>query len=257
MSMGATNVPAPGVPEQMTVAAARFFASDWESTSFIEFFIDLQLRVSEDAQASLGRTLARLKDHGRFALQMTFLRSVDSYFSYLGEVDAAVESSRLVKPLMGLSQESGSIRKGVPIDAGDQFFPALSHGNVRQLSRLFFAATSVELLTDEADIARLTRMISIRNLIAHGRTFASDELVPLLDETVSVGGLGLRWKDIRGDLDYLRSSVVRIDNEVSERWQLERPIAQASLFAAIAAAAKLEPGENLSGGDSAPKHLKS
>lgn len=246
-------MPASGVPEQMTFAAARFFASDWESTSFIEFFIDLQLRVSEDAQSSLGRTVERLRDHARFALQMTFLRSVDSFLSYLGEVEAAVKASRVARPLAGLVPEASSLPLGVPVDAGDQFFPALSHGNVRKLDRLFSAATAVDLFVDEGEIARLGRMVSIRNLVAHGRTFASDELAPLVDETVSVGGLGLRWKDVRADLDYLRSAVARIDTEISEKWHLEQPVSQANLFAAIAAAAKVGGSNDESGSGSVPE----
>lgn len=239
----------------MTLAAARFFAADWESTSFIEFFVDLQLRVAEDAHASLGRTLERLKDHARFALQMTFLRSVDSYLSYLGEIAAAVSASRQ-KPLGGLIDADSSIFHGVPVDAGDQFFPALSHGNVRRLGRLFSSATAVDLFADEDEIVRLTRLVSVRNLVAHGRTFASDELAPLVDETVSVGGLGLRWKDIRMDLDYLRASVARIDEEAAARWHLERPILQGALFAAIAEAAKVG-GDAESHQPASPKGLSS
>src|SRR5262245_39718589 len=127
MAMRDASTPTPQIPERMTLAAARFFASDWESSSFIEFFVDLQLRVAEDAEAGIGRTLDRLKDHSRFALQLVLLRSVDSYLSYLGEVVAAIRSSRSSGPwenLLGVRNASG---KQVPIDAGEQFLPALTH----------------------------------------------------------------------------------------------------------------------------------
>lgn len=240
---------------EMTLAAGRFFAADWESASFIEFFVDLQLRVADDAQAGVGRTVARLRDHSRFALQVTLLRSVDSYLAYLGEIEAAVLESRRNGPLVDLLDGIGSRGSGVPSDAGERFLPALTHGNILQLGRLFTQSTQIDLFGDKDDVAILTRLVSIRNLVAHGRTFGSDELASLVDETVSVGGLGLRLREVRSDFDYLRSSVVRIDDEVAAKWHLPRPISRDSLFAAIAAASKADVEDETSAEDLPQKWL--
>lgn len=226
-----------GIPSEMTLAGARFFASDWEASSFIEFFVDLQLRVASDSQERVGRTLARLGDHSRFALQVMLMRSVDSFVSYLGEIEAATLAKRQNGPWTELHLDALSTPGSVPIDVGERFLSPLSHGNVRQLDRLFCEATGVEVFTSGDDVAIFSRLVSIRNLIAHGRTFASDSLASLVDETASVGGLGLRWKDVRNDLGFLRATVFRIEHEVVERWHIPCPVTSEQLFAAISEAA--------------------
>lgn len=256
MTMARSSNPTARLPEHMTFASARYFAADWESSSFIEFFVDLQLRVSDDAQAAVGRTLERLRDHSRFALQLVLLRSVDSYLSYLGEVMAAVGSKHSSGPLERFLSTKVHGAPRIPVDAGDQFLPALTHGNVRKLGRLFVDATDVDLFDDADDIAILARLISIRNLVAHGRTFASDELPALVEETASVGGLGLRWQDIRDDLDRLSSSVARIDIEVADKWTLDRPVSRDIFFRAIAAASKADVSIDEVGDDPISKWLR-
>jgi len=236
------------MPGRMTRASARFFAADWEGQSFLEFFVDLQLRVAEDASGGAGRTVARLADHARFALQLTLVRSVDSFVAYLAEIARDVTAVRTTSPWQSvLASHDGPTQKGplrsngpldasVPVDVSVMYVTTLAHGNVRLLGRQFEQATDIRLFTTADDVERLSRLSSLRNLIVHGRTFASDELVALIDESASVGGLGLRLASVREDLWFLYMAVVRIDESVASRWDIERPITSEQLFEAISAA---------------------
>jgi hypothetical protein len=241
-----------GMPEEMSRACARFFAADWEALSFLEFFVDLQLRVADDPTGSVGRTLARLGDHARFALQITLVRSVDSFVAYLAEITEYVAHARHRSTLSQLLEAQGGSEgnhkntrldcigawdQRIPVDLTAKYAVTLVHGNVRQLARQFEEATETTLFRTEDELERFSRLSSLRNLIAHGRTFASDDLSVIVAETTSVGGLGLRLSSLREDLECLRVVVVRIDQSAAERWNIERPITSARLFEAIGAAA--------------------
>jgi hypothetical protein len=247
-----------GMPEEMSRACARFFAADWEALSFLEFFVDLQLRVADDPTGSVGRTLARLGDHARFALQITLVRSVDSFVAYLAEITEYVAHTRHTSTLSQLLKAQGKAQGGsqgsdkgererldcigtwdqrIPVDLTAKYAVTLVHGNVRQLARQFEEATETTLFQTEDELERFSRLSSLRNLIAQGRTFASDDLSVIVAETTSVGGLGLRLSSFREDLECLRVVVVRIDRSAAERWNIARPITSARLFEAIGAAA--------------------
>jgi hypothetical protein len=234
----------------MTRACARFFAADWEASSFLEFFVDLQLRVSEDARDGAGRTLARLADHARFALQLTLVRSVDSFVAYLAEVALVVSTKRnteswhdLVAKHDAKPGESWAFREqnssSVPVDVSLEYATSLAYGNVRQLDQLFVSATRISLFENPEELQRVARLSSLRNLIAHGRIFASDDLVALVDETASVSGLMLDLKGFRKDLDFLRVVVARVDRAASTAWHLELPVSREELFDAISKASVL------------------
>jgi hypothetical protein len=236
----------PAIPERMSFACARFFAADWEATSFLEFFVDLNLRVSEDPSGGVGRTGARLADHARFALQLTLVRSMDSFVAYLAEVALVVSTKRsssswsLLWTVDALKERDGpselNAREGVPVDLSLEYVATLAHGNVRLLDRLFAEATDIKLFATPEDLERISRLASLRNLIAHGRVFAAEDLAALVEETASVGGLGLRLVTFREDLAFLRSSVARVDECSAQLWNIDRPITSDRLFEAISSA---------------------
>lgn len=217
----------------MSVACARYFAADWEAASFLEFFVDLQGRVAAE-QGSAGRTLARLRDHARFALQMTLVRSVDSFFSYVAEAEQLATTSRAATPLGLVAQLLGS---PLGSDALIRNERALSHGNVRQLDRHFAEATSVHLFQTPDEIERASQLVVLRNFVAHGRTFASDDLAALVNDATSVGGIGLKLSAVRAELECLRSWVARTDSALADSSKLPQPITSLQLFEAIARAA--------------------
>ncbi len=70
----------------------------WSGMSFLEFCVDLRARVADNRHASAGGTSARLRDHSRFALQMTLVRSVDSFFAYVAEAEQLVRRTRGAMP---------------------------------------------------------------------------------------------------------------------------------------------------------------
>ncbi len=236
----------------MTRACARFFAADWEALSFLEFFVDLQLRVAEDPSGGAGRTTERLADHSRFALQLTLVRSVDSYVAYLAEIAGVVANARRSSAwqgaliAQGLTKPNGPLgpnapwgsseSSSVPVDVGLRWVATLAHGNIRRFDRLFADVTDIQLFTMPDELERIGRLASLRNLIAHGRIFAADDLAALVDETASVAGLGLRLVTFREDLKFLRVSVARVDESVASLWGIERPITSEQLFNAISAA---------------------
>jgi hypothetical protein len=220
----------PAVPDQMSVPCARFFAADWEAESFLEFFVDLQSRVATD-QAPAGRTVARLQDHARFALQMTVVRSVDSFFAYVADAEQLVAAARGASPL-NLLIELGN--PSVVSDALMRNERSLAYGNVRQLDRYFAEATSVPLFQHADEIERASRLVVLRNFIAHGRTFAADDLAALVSDATSVGGIGLKLSSVRQDLQALRIWVARIDAALADKWSLTRPVTNEELFDAIA-----------------------
>jgi hypothetical protein len=225
------------MPDRMTVACARFFAADWEASSFLEFFVDLRLRVSEERGTGLGRTSQRLTDHSKFALQLTLLRSVDSYLAYLAEVGdivAAPTDRRYLAVRIGWDCKSSS---GVPADVGSEYWAALARNNVRLLHRLFSEKSGVGLFSTSEEMTRIERLVVLRNLIAHGRMFAADDLAKLVDETVSVREAGLRLRSFQDDLHFLRRSVASIDDATALRWGLDRPVERETLFRTLQSAA--------------------
>jgi hypothetical protein len=231
----------------MSRPCARFFAADWEASSFLEFFVDLQLRVAEDPRGGVGRTIARLSDHARFALQLTLVRSVDSFIASLAELTLLVKSGRKSVPWHELvcdKAAEGHDRHplwrrwdvSIPVDLGSDYATYLAYGNVRQLDRLFVEETEIPLFVDQDELERISRLSSLRNLIAHGRIFAAEDLTELVEETASVTGLRLDLKDLRSDLDLLRIVISRVDSEAAVAWHIERPITSAQLFEAISKA---------------------
>jgi len=260
----------PAIPERMSVACARFFAADWEATSFLEFFVDLNLRVSDDPAGAVGRTLARLADHARFALQLTLVRSMDSFVAYLAEIALAISTKRRSSPWQlvwttGIPKEQGGPpeltgprEQGVPVDIGLEYVATLAHGNVRLLDRLFAETTDIKLFTTREDLERISRLVSLRNLISHGRVFAAENLAELVEETASVGGLGLRLGTFREDLAFLRASVARVDTSGVQLWDIERPVTSERLFEAISAASANSSGlwAAPGSGGAAPKPVK-
>lgn len=252
----------PAIPEHMSFACARFFAADWEATSFLEFFVDLNLRVSEDPAGSVGRTVARLADHARFALQLTLVRSMDSFVAYLAEIALLVSTKRRSSPWQSMWTADAlkgrgrpldlNVREGVPVDIGLEYVATLAHGNVRLLDRLFAEATDMKLFAASEDLERISRLASLRNLIAHGRVFAAEDLAALVEETASVGGLGLRLVTFREDLAFLRSSVARVDQSSAQLWNIDRPITSDRLFEAIALASATSSGSFTAHGPNEP-----
>jgi hypothetical protein len=240
----------PAIPERMTVPSARFFAADWEAASFLEFFVDVQLRVSEDVASGAGRTVDRLADHARFALQLTLLRTVDSFVSYLAELSRAVEMRRsgpawceVVEAHPGATARGYdsllSATPGVPADVGLGFEESLARGNLYRLGREFYAATLITLFESSGEVERVSRLSAMRNLVAHGRIFAAQDLAELVDETESVRGLNLSLRGFREDLDLLRAIVARVDNAAATRWSVETPVSSTQLFDAISRASAL------------------
>ena len=109
----------------------------------------------------------------------------------------------------------------------------MAFGNVRQLDRLFERATDIPLFADQSELERIGRLSALRNLIAHGRIFAAEELALLIDETASVTGLRLELKTFRDDLDFLRIVVKRVDEAASTTRHIERPVLADWLFEAV------------------------
>jgi hypothetical protein len=232
------------IPAYMSRPCARFFAADWEAMSFLEFFVDLQLRVSEDSSDGAGRTLTRLSDHARFALQLTLLRSVDSFVAYVAELALLVTSRRQASPWRDVVSDENELHAGggmfreprhsaVPVDVSLQYATTLAYGNVRQLDRLFESATDIPLFMGLGELERVSRLSSLRNLIAHGRIFAAEDLAVLVDETASVRDLKLNLKAFREDLDFLRVVVARADDAAAVAWRIERPVTSEQIFEAI------------------------
>ncbi len=213
--------------------------------------MDLRLRVAEDGAGRAGRTEGRLADHARFALQLTLVRSVDSFVAYLAELVLVVLAHRRSESLHELlsftssrnardsfhADELSKIR--VPSDVGLEYATLLAYGNVGRLNHDFRAATALPLFEVSDELDRIARLSSLRNLIAHGRIFAAEDLASLVDETASVEGLRLNLKSVREDLDFLRVVVARVDDEAAARWQVERPVSSEQLFDAIGRAAGL------------------
>lgn len=243
------------MPERMTPASARYFAADWEATSFLEFFVDLQLRVGEDQRDAAGRTLARLTDHARFALQMTLVRAIDSFVAYLAEIANQISNTRsypvlarlIASPGWGSNEQRLPARLGadvashVPIELGAKYAAILVHGNVLQLAQEFESETDIPLFLSDDEIERVSRLSTLRNLISHGRTFASEELGAIVAETISVAGLGITLRSCRDDLEGLRVIVVRIDSCAMTKWGIEAPFTSSQLFEAISVASRRTP----------------
>jgi hypothetical protein len=222
----------------MSVPCARYFAADWEASSFLEFFIDLQARVAEDPYTPAGRTLGRLRDHSRFALQMTLVRAVDSFFAYVAEAEQTARTARGGAPWESVIAGVG--RPPAPFD-GDALIRnerSLAYGNVRQLDRFFAQATNVHVFETADEIDRASRLVVLRNFIAHGRTFAADDLASLIDGAATVGGIGLKLSAVRDEFWSLRSWVARTDTALAAAWGIDRPITSGQLFETIARVAR-------------------
>src|ERR1700734_758279 len=82
------------LPELMSVACARFFASDWELSSLLEFVADLRLRAAEELRRSFAIATRRLGDHLVLTLQIAVVRSTENYFAYLRDVRQAIDLAR-------------------------------------------------------------------------------------------------------------------------------------------------------------------
>jgi hypothetical protein len=218
----------------MSIPCARYFAADWEASSFLEFFVDLQGRVAEDPHTSAGRTLARLRDHSRFALQMTVVRSVDSFFAYVAEAEETVRAARSGVPWQFETGITGQPTADFGRAALIRNERSLAYGNVRQLDRFFSDATHIHLFETAEEVERAARLVVLRNFIAHGRTFAADDLASLVNDATSVGGIGLRLAAVRHELTCLRGWVARTDAALAARWDIDRPITSAQLFETIA-----------------------
>jgi hypothetical protein len=88
------------------------------------------------------------------------------------------------------------------------------------------------------EIERASRLVTLRNLIAHGRTFAADDLASLVNDATSVGGIGLKLSAVREDVACLREWVVRTDAAIAATWAIDRPITSDQLFETIARVAR-------------------
>ncbi len=173
---------------------------------------------------------------------------MDSFVAYLAEIALVITTKRrssswqllwttkALKEGDGPSALTAPREQGVPVDLGLEYVATLAHGNVRLLDRLFAEATDIKLFATSEDLERISRLASLRNLIAHGRVFAAEDLAALVEETASVGGLGLRLATFREDLAFLRSSVARVDESSAQLWDIERPITSDRLFEAISSA---------------------
>ena len=233
-------------PELMSVACARFFASDWELSSLLEFLGDLRLRAADALAQSVGVVARRLSDHLILVLQLVVVRSTDNYFAYLRDVRESIEQARTGSPehfsIVVTGWESVRLHATEPTMRSDldTFANALSTSSAVKLASAFFDATGLGLFESTDDADTLSRLLAVRNVVSHNRTLASRAFSELLDDVPSAE-LGVDWKRVRADLLFLRRSVRRIDDQAALKWSIDRPITRSSFVKTCRHAAMGEP----------------
>lgn len=234
------------LPELMSVACARFFASDWELASLLEFLGDLRLRAAEALAQALDVVSRRLSDHLTLVLQIVVVRSTDNYFAYLRDVRQSIDLARAgSQHHLSLVFDAGELRLGSNPEsrAGldvDSFAGALRVSSAIKLSNAFSEHTGFGLFESRDEADTLSRLLAVRNVVSHNRTLASRAFSELVDDAPS-SDLGVDWKRVRSDLLFLRTSVRRIDYQAWVEWKIDRPVTRAAFVDACQHATRGEP----------------
>ena len=165
------------LPELMSVACARFFASDWELSSLLEFLADLRLRAAEALARSLDIVAQRLSDHLTLVLQVVVVRSTDNYFAYLRDVRQSIDLVRAgSQQQVSIFINAGdSVRLSATPEPTedlvvDSFANALRFSSAVKLSSAFSDATGIGLFGSAEEADTLARLLAVRNVVSHNRT---------------------------------------------------------------------------------------
>jgi hypothetical protein len=226
----------------MTVAGARFFASDWELSSFHEFFVDLALRAQRDLMDEVQRE--RLRSHAQLALQTLVVRITENFIAFLDEIEALIRRSQLgqdsVARLFVLSATLPPTDEDMlerrPAELRTELW---RHGNSWRLSDDFSERTEVRLFRSSDEAERLARLVTIRNVIQHNRAIVTPSLAAVLHGAAGrEGELQLQYRSVKDDLGVLRMVVARTDLDVAARWKLLTPVDRQSFYDAIQSAIK-------------------
>jgi hypothetical protein len=222
----------------MSVACARYFASDWELASLVEFLGDLRLRAADALNDAGLSTVERLSAHLALALQTYLVRSMDNYVAYLRDVLTEINALR-DEPLPIVILDETHVAKTATGNLADleddAFADALRISSALKLTTSFYAASELPLFQESDDSETLARLMALRNLVAYNRAPISESLSSLVGDTPS-SELGFDWKRVRRDLVFLRRSVRNIDDEASAKWSIARPVAYEQFLQAIDAA---------------------
>jgi hypothetical protein len=249
---GGDDVAPRGLPESGTVPLGNFIRAHLAEMKVLGFVGRLVLRSDEvrrvalealaegerdpEKQAEYQEGLANERliqgeylQHRQIILEMTLVRAVDNFLTYLSEVLAAVFR---IRPEMLRSGKQVRVDFVLEHTSMSELVDALAERTVDEASYLslgdladYFEGHGLRLFPDSAALAQAVRIVESRNLVVHNRGVINERFVARVGEGSVGHRLSLSTDSVFDDVDFLAASAQRIDAQAVGKYGLvQEPI---------------------------------
>jgi hypothetical protein len=236
----------------MTAPARAFYIDLHKTLHALGFFYELADRadnvwtildemgqeVGSPARDRPPSAVATLKTYSRFLRETIVTRAVDNYLAYLGELLSLVFKAR---PEALRSPDQIRLDEVLRYDTMEELVANIAERRVANLTQQGVAELDHDLsrllgipLFDSAeDRERGTTIVELRNLLVHNRGVIDSRFKRRLPDYPGEVGEDVNVGKVTEHLEFLGTSVQRVDRLISAKYGIERPATRADVLRAL------------------------